>query len=106
MASRNLTVTELAKKSGIHYVMINRYLKGDRKGKVPSIDTLVELADALVCSLDELVGFKTPLPAEEPRPAFSEEASKLARLYDLLDDTDSLKKLLTLAAKSLGERTR
>lgn len=100
MANQNLTVSELAKKSGVHYVMINRYLKGDRKGKVPSIETLVDLAETFGCSLDDLIGFQLPSEVSETETPISEMAEKVARFYDNLSEQDTLKKLLTLAIES------
>ncbi len=100
MASQNLTVRELAEKSGIHYVMINRYLKGDRKGKVPSIGTLVALAETLSCSLDDLVGFEVSIKDESAEPTISETAEKVGKFFDGLEEGDTLKKLLKIAIEN------
>lgn len=100
MANRNLTVSELAKQSGVHYVMINRYLKGDRKGKNPSVETLVDLAETLGCSLDNLIGFQFPRESDATETPISKAGEKIGRFYDSLDDQDNLKKLLLLAIQS------
>ncbi len=99
MAKQNLTVSELSKKSGIHYVMINRYLKSDRKGKLPSVETILSLAKALECSLDELLGFKISNDNIKESPILSSTARTIGIFIDDLDAKDNLKKLLLLAIK-------
>jgi transcriptional regulator with XRE-family HTH domain len=41
MARAGLTINELARKSGVHHVMIRGYLSESDRGKLPSIETLV-----------------------------------------------------------------
>ena len=51
--SRNLSQSELAKRTGIKQQNISRWESGDA---LPSIDFCVKLADFYGISLDELVG--------------------------------------------------
>lgn len=50
---RQMTLEELSRKSGVSRVSINRYELGER---CPNIRIAKQLADALGCTLDELVG--------------------------------------------------
>ncbi|MGN1114294.1 MAG: helix-turn-helix domain-containing protein [Oscillospiraceae bacterium] len=52
---RNLTQRELAKRASVSYTMMSYIEQGI---KLPSLSLSVRLADALECSLDELVGRK------------------------------------------------
>jgi transcriptional regulator with XRE-family HTH domain len=51
--SRNLTMVELARTLGISKQSIHQW---ETMRTIPSADSLIELADALVCSLDYLAG--------------------------------------------------
>lgn len=46
-----MTQTELAEKIGVRQAAISEYESGE---KIPGVENLIRLADALNCSLDEL----------------------------------------------------
>lgn len=48
---RKMTQTELAEKIGVRQAAISEYESGE---KIPGVENLIRLADALNCSLDEL----------------------------------------------------
>ena len=52
MESRDMSQRELSKESGISNVTISRYIKKDR---MPTAKSLVNLALALDCRLDDLI---------------------------------------------------
>lgn len=58
---RNITQEQLAEKADIARTMIGRY---ETTGQLPSLDTLVRLADALGTSTDYLLG-RTDSPDEQ-----------------------------------------
>jgi len=85
MSDRRLSISELAKKSGIHYTMISNYLKADRRGRLPTLNTLVALASALHCSLEQLTGID--LPGEVGKdPELTKETLEFAEAYESLSD--------------------
>lgn len=96
MASRGLSATELAKMSGVHYVLIRSYLRGDRKqGKFPSLKSLIALARALKCSLEDLTGLESLRNIEKKAEAvkkLTEEEKALLDAYESLSDSDWRKK--------------
>lgn len=49
---RGMTITELAEKSGVHRVSIQRYIKGDREARLAELS---RLADALGVDAGEMV---------------------------------------------------
>lgn len=53
-----LTQTELAERIGVRQAAISEYESGE---KVPGVENLIRLADALNCSLDELCERKETL---------------------------------------------
>lgn len=55
---KRMTLEELAKASGVSRVSINRYELGDR---VPNVLIAKKLADALDCSIEDLISEKTPI---------------------------------------------
>lgn len=53
-----MTQTELAEKIGVRQAAISEYESGE---KIPGVENLIRLADALNCSLDELCERKETL---------------------------------------------
>lgn len=51
-SDKELTQAELARKTGVTQAAISRYEDGSA---LPSLDTAVRIAEALRCSLDELL---------------------------------------------------
>jgi len=73
-----LSMTQLANQSGVDYMQISRYEKGQT---LPSLDTAVRLSIVLKVSLDELVtGTQPPEP-----PMFKNE-----RLLERMRELDQL----------------
>lgn len=64
MEAMGMSIVQLSKASGIHHVMIRRYLKGDEKGKKPTVGTLIALSQALKCPIIDLLGISDPTPEE------------------------------------------
>lgn len=50
--AKDITQESLSEKTGIHQTHISHYERGERK---PSFDNLMSLANALECTIDELV---------------------------------------------------
>lgn len=94
MSSRGLTISELAKKSGIHYVMISNYLKAGKSGKLPSLKTLLALSAALHCTLEELTGLEQLHDAEKKVPELSPDSLRFGKFFESLLDGDPLKEYL------------
>lgn len=88
MAFRGLSISELAKKSGIHYVQISGYLKSDAKGKYPSLKNLIALAMALNCSLEDLTGYKMREIPKTKTEDMPQEIIDLAQKIKDLPDND------------------
>lgn len=70
-----LSITQLAKHSGIDYMQISRYESGQTR---PSLDSAVRLATVLQVSLDELV-----TATEPPAPPVFENALLFERMREL-----------------------
>lgn len=99
MTDKSVTVKDLAKRSGIHYVQIYRYLNGSPKGKEPSIANLVRLAHALNCTLEQLTGLPAVSGIEEATDKLdltklSDEERALLDAYGALPDDDWRKKMI------------
>jgi transcriptional regulator with XRE-family HTH domain len=79
-----LSVTQLAKHSGIDYMQISRYETGRT---LPSLDSAIRLATVFRVSLDELVtGTEPPAPpAPAAPPAFQNE-----KLFERMRELDRL----------------
>lgn len=91
MAIRGINQVELSKLSGVDQSLISKYLRGDPKGKNPSLDKLLALATALtrpghrpVDTLAELLGLEKP-------PAITDRDLTFIKSYKQLDDNDPLK---------------
>lgn len=109
MRKRNMTQQELAGKLGHHYNVIGTWTRGN---KTPSLKNLIELADVLDISLDQLCGTKKKAPEDETeqlrritvaliedtREIYGElqilnkharQLERWARKYKLLEDEDA-----------------
>jgi transcriptional regulator with XRE-family HTH domain len=73
-----LSVTQLANQSGVDYMQISRYEKGQ---SLPSLDTAIRLARVLDVSLDELAAGTGP-----PEPL----TFRNARLFERMRELDRL----------------
>lgn len=56
--ARGLTQQKLAEKAGVSMIVVTKIEQGSTKA--PSMASLVKLADALVVSIDDLIGRKPP----------------------------------------------
>jgi len=83
------------------YVKIRGYLSEDTKGRTPSWQAAVELAHALRCSLDELVGIED---IRAGRIELPEEILNMAHKFDKLDKRDQ--DLMMALALRLAELQR
>lgn len=92
MARAELTQVDLAKLSGIKQQAISRYLNEDPQGKRPrDLEALVALCLALNCSLYDLTGLRSLREIQTSAPdsqGLSDEAIRLARLFDKLSSKD------------------
>ena len=70
-----LSVTELANQSGVDYMQISRYEKGQT---LPSLDTAIRLTRVLQVSLDELLTGSNP-----PEPLLFQNTRLLERMREL-----------------------
>lgn len=101
MEKRGISGRELSKKSGVHYVQIMGYLRTDPKqGKLPTIENLIKLAQALRVTLEELTGLDSLRGMEQKVDAVKNGASSLspkgrefASLYNSITD-ESKKELI------------
>ncbi len=64
---KGMTLDALAKASGVSRVSINRYELGTR---IPNIVAAGKIADALGCSVEDLMPPKTKAPHEERRAEY------------------------------------
>jgi transcriptional regulator with XRE-family HTH domain len=72
---QRLSITELANHSGVDYMQVSRYEKGQT---LPSLDTAIRLATVLQMSLDELLTGNGP-----PEPPLFQNARLLERMREL-----------------------
>lgn len=95
MAEKGFTVSQLAKKAGIEYVLIWRWLKEDHRGKLPCLKNLIALACALRVSLEELTSLESLKSIEKEADAvgdLSVEEKAVLEAYNALSDDDWQKK--------------
>lgn len=102
-----LTQEDVAERAGISFEF---YARIERGGTLPSVPTLVRIADALAVSADVLLGRAGPgtLLVAEPPPSLSTgEPPEVRRLVRRLRKADPRTvKLLGLIATELEERSR
>ena len=79
---QNMTIDELAEKSGVPKGTINKIIGGVTKA--PTLENVRAIAYALGKRLDDFDD--TPRPMKNAPSDLSEEAKKIARSYDKLDD--------------------
>lgn len=98
-----MTVTELAKKSGVHYSQIYGYIRGHKKGKHPNLNTMLSLAQALHCTLEELTGLPALHDAKSKLPNLTPDAVRFGKFFESLLDGDPLKEYLRKMMESKGD---
>ena len=103
MAGRGLTISELARKSGVSYQQISYYLTGDPRAKSPAIHNLVKLAKALHCDLEALTGHEE-LRGVVDMPQLSPEAQALYDYYLSLPEGDTMRTILNAKIKEILNR--
>lgn len=62
---RGITQRQLAEQLGVTEATVSRYVTPAPKGRVPNLESLVALAQALNVSLDTLVGVEPPAAARQ-----------------------------------------
>lgn len=82
MTEAEINAPKLSQATGIDSSTILTLLRGDG---LPSIDTLVKLADYFKCSTDFLLGLKdtTNEATFKPRPPFSEQLTFILRHFNI-----------------------
>ena len=75
LAEKDISMTALAKETGITYNMIKKYC---RSGAEPTVSYAALIADALQVSLDELLERQTPAPQDMFRQVFEEDFTYIA----------------------------
>lgn len=93
-----LNQVELAQKSGVEQSLISKHLSGHPDVQTPSLKTLIALAHALHCSLEDLVGQdilsapdKKLLTTPVNQIEIGEKGKKLIEGYRMLSDADKEK---------------
>ena len=94
MAEKQISIMELAKKAHVHHTQIYGYISGNKKGKTPTLRTMLALATALQCTLEELTGLESLHDAERRIPELTPDAVKFGKFYESLPDGDPLKEYL------------
>ncbi len=56
LEKKGMTIADLARKSGIHYVTVHGYLTESKRGKYPELKNLIRLSEALDCRTSDLTG--------------------------------------------------
>lgn len=65
ITQRGFTQRQVAEKLGVTETTISRYVTPAPKGRVPTLESLVDLAQVLDVSLDTLVGVEPPAAARQ-----------------------------------------
>ena len=110
MGIYGLNQVELAKKSGVEQSLISKHLSGHPDVQTPSLNTLVALANALHCTLEELTGLDSLKNIEKKAEAvgdLSAEEKAILEAYSNLTDDDwekrAVEKIL-LKAKEVDKK--
>lgn len=114
MEKRGISGRQLAKKSGVSYVMIMSYLRSDqRQGKYPSLKSLIALARALNCTLEELTGLESLRSMEKKTEAvksgeynLSPKAKEFARLYNNITDKSKKELIEAMIVKAAESKAK
>jgi len=91
MGIYGLNQVELAKKSGVEQSLISKHLSGHPDVQTPSLNTLVALANALNCTLEQLTGLESLKGIEKDANAIGElsaEEKAVIEAYNSLPDDD------------------
>ena len=100
MDRSGLNQVELERRSSVDQSTISKYLRGTVE---PTLESLMALARALRCSLEDLTGLEALHEVEAKLPAVSDKAMKLAQFIEALDDSDPLKKYLLELIRAKSE---
>jgi len=107
MELKALNQVELARKSGVSQSLISKHVRGEATAQTPSLKTLIALARALGCTLEELTGLKslsgiedTMARVRDKRLKLSDRAIELAALYDRITDPSARELIETLLLKA------
>lgn len=116
MEMRDLNQVQLSQRSGVSQSLISKHVRGESTAKTPSLKTLIALAYALRCTLEELTGLQSLRGIEEKiirsksgNLKLSDRAINLAKVYDRIPDPDAkelIEAMLFKAAEKLQNRSR
>ncbi len=106
MGLRGLNQVELAKKAGIDQPSLSSYINESSRAKFPSLQTMIKLANALNCSLDELAGrggIRSAQVKPQKQPGLEPELEQLLDGFkELGDENKELLKKMIKAMKKGG----
>lgn len=103
MEARGLNQVELSAKSGVAQNLISSYLRGAKQAQYPSLKSLLALATALHCTLEELTGLSALHEAEAKIPQISDKVWALAKFLDSLPENDPRRKIVDELMKIQSE---
>lgn len=100
--SKDYSVTKLATHSGVSGSTINSYLNGQ---KIPSLTTLVSMANYLNCNIDYLIGrTNIPLRVEQVNSMWDDETNIIVQ--NLIDLPKQKRELVTAYIKGLNDNKK
>jgi len=88
MKERKVNQVELAKISGIKQQLISSYIRGSKTARLPSFKNLIRLANALDCSIDQLMGLGDSGMAKVDGLDLSDDAQRIVEAYTRLPEKD------------------
>ena len=104
MKERKVNQVELAKISGIKQQLISSYIRGSKTARLPSFKNLIRLANALDCSIDQLIGLDDIASGKTGGLDLTGDSQKIVEAYNRLPETDwrreAIKEILGLNPKS------
>ena len=102
LESKDYSITKLATRAGISGSTINSYLNGQ---KIPSLTTLVSMANYLNCNIDFLIGrTNIPLRVEEVNSMWDDETNITIR--NLIDLPKQKRELVDAYIKGLMNKEK
>ncbi len=106
MKERKVNQVELAKISGIKQQLISSYIRGSKTARLPSFKNLIRLANALDCSIDQLIGLDDIASGKAIGSDLSSDSQKIVEAFNALPKDDwrreAIKEILGLNPKSRG----
>ncbi len=104
MKERKVNQVELAKISGIKQQLISSYIRGSKTARLPSFKNLIRLANALDCSIDQLIGLDDIGSGKAVGSDLTSDSQKIVEAFNRLPKEDwrreAIKEILGLNPKS------